>query len=120
MVKGIRLTWFNGDNSLSADTLSVYNNRKTDDSYQKYEFQPDETIKSMNIYSGGLIDRIEFATSMGGHFTIGGDGGSPNFNVGEGFLVGFDGTARWEVDSITPRFAHKVTSVTPEWDVIYD
>ncbi|PKX89488.1 uncharacterized protein P174DRAFT_445998 [Aspergillus novofumigatus IBT 16806] len=97
VVKGIKLTWFNGEQK------SIYNHAKDEDKYAQYEFGTDESA-DWSIRSGWRIDRIEFDTSKGHHWSAGGDSGDLHSHIANGFLLGFEGSAGWEVDYISMRY----------------
>ncbi|KAE8392569.1 hypothetical protein BDV23DRAFT_54418 [Aspergillus alliaceus] len=94
VVKGFQLTWFNGEHG------RVYKNPDDSDGYDSFEFQSDEKITECNLRSAWRLDKIEFNTSTGRHFAAGGDGGTLVPRIGQGFLVGLEGQAGWEIDSL--------------------
>ncbi|SPJ81874.1 uncharacterized protein FTOL_09279 [Fusarium torulosum] len=97
VLKGIQLTWFNGD------VDKVYNHPKDNDKYSSYTFEKEEHA-SWSIRAGSRIVRFDIDTSTGHHWDCGEDGGPLFQHVANGFLVGFEGSAGWEVDYLSFRY----------------
>ncbi|KAF7590963.1 hypothetical protein BBP40_002215 [Aspergillus hancockii] len=94
VTKGIKLTWFNGEQKM------IYNRPQDDDQYTRYEFVNDESA-DWSVRAGWRIDRIEFRTSSGSFWSAGGTAGTLHSHVANGFLIGFEGSAGWEMDFIS-------------------
>ncbi|KAI1202565.1 hypothetical protein F5X97DRAFT_344746 [Nemania serpens] len=94
VVRGIEITWKDG-------TTRLMGLKKGDSSV--HSFDSDETVKSMSLWTGDLVDRIKIETTrttweQGGKEAestkSGKTGGSEHVQkVGNGILLGFEGTS---------------------------
>jgi hypothetical protein len=97
VVKGIKLTWFNGQ------VKDIYRHPGKDDKHDSYEFEADETA-NWSVWAGWRINKLQFSSSKGILFDAGAESGTEYSNVANGALVGFEGDAGWEFDSISIRY----------------
>lgn len=93
MLKGIKLSWVNGDEQ------EVYNHRVSGDKYETYTFQPNETADFSIVY-GYRVVGFGFTTSTGNTWFAGGGNGTRADYIAKGYLVGFVGSSGWEIDSL--------------------
>ncbi|KHN96404.1 Mannose-binding lectin [Metarhizium album ARSEF 1941] len=98
VLKGIGLTWSDGSSS------NIYNHPDKDsDMYQTFMFPQDGTA-TWSLRTGYRIDQLSFLTNRGVPWVTGGDGGVPSDEIATGHLIGFEGNAGWEIDSLSVRF----------------
>ncbi|PYH76987.1 hypothetical protein BO82DRAFT_191241 [Aspergillus uvarum CBS 121591] len=95
VIKGLRITWFNDQRK------QLYNHPQDGDQLKILTFATNETMTECSIRAAWRVDRIEIVTSRGQHLVAGGEGGTPYRNVARGSLVGYTGSAGWEVDNIS-------------------
>lgn len=100
VVKGIKLTW------ASNEVQHVYNHPKNDDTYSQYEFKQGESA-DWSIHAGWRINQLVFDTSTEAHWDAGAQGGDTFSHVANGILIGFEGSASWEVDGLSIRYDPK-------------
>ncbi|RAL07684.1 uncharacterized protein BO97DRAFT_463410 [Aspergillus homomorphus CBS 101889] len=112
ILRGLKLSWTDGSDSTMIG--------KSSGSSQSFTFKVKEKCTEMVLRGNGIGTRcghIEFKTDQGNSFSWG-DGGSDNYymDVGSGFLVGFQGRANLDIDSLGPLFLKPLKSVHSEVD----
>ncbi|KAE8382213.1 hypothetical protein BDV26DRAFT_288740 [Aspergillus bertholletiae] len=97
VLKGIRITWFNGESD------HVYNHPQEGGTRHSYKFKRGETADFGAIF-GWRIVRLWFETNLKGYFVSGGENGHTAEYIANGYLVGFEGSSGWEMDSLSLRY----------------
>ncbi|OJJ98990.1 hypothetical protein ASPACDRAFT_61664 [Aspergillus aculeatus ATCC 16872] len=98
VVTGIKIDW--------SDGTSTRQFGRSSGQEIPFDFEDDETIVSMKIRSGKYLDYIYIKTSSRGHvLNCGGGGGDEHtISVGNGQLVGLQGSSGETLDSLGPIF----------------
>ena len=110
VIRGFQVTWEDGTRTktygtkIGSDTAGFHHTPCT------FNLDPSniEKITEMTVQGAGRVDRIEFSTSYGHPYTIGGSGGKPlRADVAGGVLLGFKGAEGSEVHRLAPIFMTK-------------